>query len=148
MYPRRGRAPGLLVELVARAFCSGASFSHKSKKGVAAMSKAETRAFGREVRRRRLEQGLTQERLAERAGLTSSCVVRTEGGHRNLSLSTIAQLAQGLGVSVAELLPGYEGLSTHAAKFARRFEAIEDHAVKGAVVHLLRTLSRKARKPR
>jgi transcriptional regulator with XRE-family HTH domain len=59
--------------------------------------------FGAEVRRRRESLGMTLEVLAERAGLTPNYVGTIEAGERDPSLTIIVGLAQGLGISPAEL---------------------------------------------
>lgn len=63
-------------------------------------------AFGERVRALRVERELSQERLAERAGLHWTYVSGVERGLRNPSLNIIASLAKGLGMSPSELLAG------------------------------------------
>lgn len=59
--------------------------------------------FGRAVRRRRMELGLSQETLAERADLHRTYVADIERGVRNVSLKNIEKLARALDVSIADL---------------------------------------------
>ena len=59
--------------------------------------------FGEAVRTRRRELGLTQERLAERAGLHRVYVAEVELGKRNVSLVNIERLAVALSVSIPDL---------------------------------------------
>jgi transcriptional regulator with XRE-family HTH domain len=47
---------------------------------------------------------LTQEELAEQAGINRSYLAGIEGGHRNTSVKTLEKLAQALGVTSADLL--------------------------------------------
>jgi ribosome-binding protein aMBF1 (putative translation factor) len=61
--------------------------------------------FGQIVRERRLSLGISQEKLAERAGLHFTYVSSTERGERNISLVNIAKLAKGLGCSIKDLMP-------------------------------------------
>jgi len=63
-------------------------------------------AFGRNVRRLRLELGLTQEELAERAGLNLTDVGRVERARRDPGIRVVVKLADGLGVPVAKLFEG------------------------------------------
>lgn len=61
-------------------------------------------AFGRAVRELRTGQGLSQEALAERAGLHRTYIGGIERGERNVSLVNIGLLADALGVSLAALM--------------------------------------------
>lgn len=61
-------------------------------------------AFGERVRRRRDEQGLTQEALAERAGLHRTYVGSVERGERNVSLVNIVKLAAALEMDPGDLV--------------------------------------------
>lgn len=62
------------------------------------------RTFGRAVRELREARGLTQEALADAAGLSSNYAGDIERGERNLSVRALWQLADGLGVPASELL--------------------------------------------
>lgn len=63
--------------------------------------------FGDNARSLRLSLDLSQERLAERAGLDSTYISGIERGVRNPSLTAIVQLAKGLGHSPAALFEGF-----------------------------------------
>ena len=67
---------------------------------------AVTEEFGRRVRARRLEIGLSQEALAERAGLHWTYVGSVERGERNIALRNIVLLANALEVDCADLVGG------------------------------------------
>jgi len=62
------------------------------------------RDFGERVRTLRQPLGLSQEGLAERAGLHRTYVGSIERGERNVSLENIHVLAEALGVSAGDLL--------------------------------------------
>ena len=64
-----------------------------------------TVCFGRRLREVRTRTGISQERLAEPAGLHRTYVSSVERGERNISLINIANLANALGVPMAELMP-------------------------------------------
>jgi transcriptional regulator with XRE-family HTH domain len=62
--------------------------------------------FGDCLRARRLEAGLSQERLAFASGLHRTEISLLERGARDPRLSTISRLAQALGTDAAELVDG------------------------------------------
>ncbi len=59
--------------------------------------------FGDAVRARREELGLTQEELAERAGIHRTYLSDVERGTRNVSLVNVERLAEALSLSLPEL---------------------------------------------
>ncbi len=61
-------------------------------------------ALGERVRDLRQTSGLTQEALADAAGLHWSYVGQIERGERNLSYKNLLRLARGLQISLAELV--------------------------------------------
>jgi transcriptional regulator with XRE-family HTH domain len=61
------------------------------------------RVFGERIRTLRQNRGLSQERLAELAGVHRTYLSSLERGERNVSLDNIYAIAQALGVSPAEL---------------------------------------------
>ncbi len=63
-------------------------------------------AFGKRVAEVRKSRGLTQEQLAEKAGLTPLTVGFIEQGRRWPRIITLHKLAKSLNVSVDELLKG------------------------------------------
>ena len=85
------------------------------------MVKAEvTKPFGTSVRAWRKRRGLSQETLAERAGLHRTYVCDVERGARNLSLESIDKLAHALEVSVTTLFsysPEHDAEKCAAASF-------------------------------
>ena len=62
------------------------------------------RLVGRNVRRIRIEKGLTQEDLADRAEVSQHYVSVLENGRRNPTIETIGVLAKALGVDHLALL--------------------------------------------
>ena len=61
--------------------------------------------FGERLRAVRQQRGISQEKLAELAGLHRTYVSSIERGERNVSLVNIERLAAALGVAMAELMP-------------------------------------------
>ena len=61
--------------------------------------------FGRHLRELRVDRKLTQEELAERAGLHFTYVGQIERGVRNPSLVNLYKLAKALSITAGELLP-------------------------------------------
>lgn len=64
---------------------------------------AKSSRFGNAVRVARTTAGLTQEELAERAGLDRSYIGGVERGDRNPTLIVIEKIAGGLGITLAAL---------------------------------------------
>jgi transcriptional regulator with XRE-family HTH domain len=61
-------------------------------------------SFGKQVRKLRLERGLSQENLAELANLHRNYVGGVERGERNIAIINIVALAHALRVKPAKLL--------------------------------------------
>ena len=61
--------------------------------------------FGRHLRKLREAKNLTQEELADKAGMHSTYIGQIERGLRNPSLVNLQKLAKALRVSAGELLP-------------------------------------------
>ena len=62
--------------------------------------------FGRNVRRRREARELTQEKLAEKAGLDPTYISGIERGLRNPGIKNVARLAKALGLTTSALCEG------------------------------------------
>lgn len=67
-------------------------------------------ALGTRVTRERERLGLTKEALGQRTGLASRYLWRVEAGRQNIQLGNIVKLADGLGLTLAELMTGVEDL--------------------------------------
>jgi len=67
----------------------------------------EAEVFGRTVRRLRTDRGLTQERLAGAANLTTGYVNTLERGMQVPSLTSILKLAHALNVNPSDLLSDF-----------------------------------------
>jgi ribosome-binding protein aMBF1 (putative translation factor) len=64
--------------------------------------------FGQRLREVRQGRSISQEKLAELAGLHRTYVSSVERGERNISLINIESLAQALNVKMAELMPDWK----------------------------------------
>lgn len=73
------------------------------------------RLVGRNLRRVRLEKGLTQERLAERSGYAQQYISNVERGLENPTVITIYELASALRVSHMALMEPDAQAETEAA---------------------------------
>ena len=61
--------------------------------------------FGARLKSIRLDQGISQEKLAELAELHRTYVSSVERGQRNVTLETIEKLAAAVDVTMAQLMP-------------------------------------------
>ena len=75
---------------------------------VARLPGPEERRFGQHVRRLRRARGVTQDRLAERAGLSPDTIRRLEHGLFSPSLETLTKLCFGLQLARSTLFESYE----------------------------------------
>lgn len=64
--------------------------------------------FGENLRKLRLERGLTQEKLAELSGLHRNYIGGVERGERNIALTNIVKLARSLDLVAADLMDGLD----------------------------------------
>ncbi len=62
--------------------------------------------FGSRVRAARIRLSISQEELADRAGLDRTYISGIERGRRNLALVNLCRLAEGLGADPGELVAG------------------------------------------
>ena len=60
--------------------------------------------FGKQVKKFRLEKGLSQEALANQADLDRTYIPSIEKGDRNVSITVIEKIAKALQVKIVELL--------------------------------------------
>jgi len=72
------------------------------------MSQSDLSTLGKNIKRLRKSKGLSQEKLAELAGLHRTYVGGVERGERNISLLNLVRLARVLKVSVSDLVKGIE----------------------------------------
>lgn len=68
------------------------------------MVHAELRRFGARVRQERTRLGISQEELADLAGLHRTYVGGMERGERNVGILNLIRLARALGVTPGDLL--------------------------------------------
>ena len=61
--------------------------------------------FGKHLRKLREERGLTQEELADKAGMHFTYIGQIERGLRNPSLINLQKIAKALNINGGELLP-------------------------------------------
>ncbi|MGL5445818.1 MAG: helix-turn-helix domain-containing protein [Rhabdaerophilum sp.] len=127
------------------------------------------RHVGRRIRMRRIQVGMSQERLADSLGVTFQQVQKYEKGANRITMSRMRIVAQVLGVPMSyfsEGAPGEEGMvlvggfaenkqadytvelfsTPEGVALARAFASIEDPKVRRRVVDLVTTLAEGQRK--
>lgn len=77
-----------------------------------------TWSISKTIRQRRIELGLSQEELGNRASLHRTYISDIEAGRRNLSLRSLLSLASGLGFSVSDLLQIAESSAAEGSEFS------------------------------
>ena len=60
--------------------------------------------FGKKVREERLKKGYSQEAFADKVGVHRTYIGMIERAEKNITLLNIKKLADGLGISVSELM--------------------------------------------
>lgn len=90
-------------------------------------------SLGRRVRELRKRREMTQQQLAERAGMNTKFLGELENGHRDLRVMTISRLAKSLGVELADIFH-FNEVDETVAELERRLQG-RDEAVR---VHVLR----------
>lgn len=63
-----------------------------------------TSLFGRNIKKLRKKKGLSQEALAEKAGLHRTYIGAVERGERNITIAIAHRIAKALGVELSECL--------------------------------------------
>lgn len=63
--------------------------------------------FGSKVRRERAKLGISQEELAERAGVHRTYIGMIERGEKNVTLENIAKICKGLGISIRDFFDDF-----------------------------------------
>ena len=64
----------------------------------------ESKKLGRNFKRIRIKEGVSQEYIARALGIDRAFISNIENGKANPTLTTIAKLAKAIGVSIAELM--------------------------------------------
>lgn len=59
--------------------------------------------FGKEIKKARIDKDISQEALAEKAGMHVTFLSRIENGKANISLDSVLKLANALNIEVSEL---------------------------------------------
>jgi len=65
-------------------------------------------ALGKRIQRLRKDTGLSQERFALQIDMDRTYLASVEAGKRNISLQNIEKIANGLGISIADLFKNLE----------------------------------------
>lgn len=71
--------------------------------------------LGRRIQSIREKRGLTQEQLEEKTGINAKYISTVECGQRNITVNTLAKIADGLGIELYELFLFSYGLDSKAS---------------------------------
>jgi transcriptional regulator with XRE-family HTH domain len=78
------------------------------------------REFGRTLRARRKQAGLSQEDLAQRVGMSRTSITNIEQGRQHVSLGALYELAGAVGARPADLLPDGQLLVKGSAELEKK----------------------------
>jgi transcriptional regulator with XRE-family HTH domain len=70
------------------------------------MNRDLLKKFGKKLKTIRIKRSLSQEKLAEEAGVHRTYIGMVERGEKNITLLNIKRMAKALGVTVSKLLEG------------------------------------------
>lgn len=88
---------------------------------------------GIRIRQRRTAQGRSQQALADAAGLTQNAIFRIEAGDSNPQITTLQQIAAGLGCTVRELMCGFPETATKLTGRLNRARAVIESGDEDAI---------------
>lgn len=72
--------------------------------------------IGKRIRELRIEQGYSQEGIADRAGMGRTYMGRVERGEQNISIQNLIQIACALKVESGEIIPKLKTLKNPSVK--------------------------------
>ena len=96
------------------------------------------RQFGKRVKFYRMKQKISQERLAEIAGLHPTYIGQVERGEKNCTLETAEKVANGLGVPLEELVSDLSDRSSDSSAANK-----DNDEIRYIIKHLIDMDSRK-----
>jgi predicted transcription factor, homolog of eukaryotic MBF1 len=78
-----------------------------------------TKELGKRIRTERIDKKMTQEELAERAGLHPTYIGQVERGEKSLTITSLEKIVEGLGISFPDLFENIQP-PTKPTSFAMR----------------------------
>ena len=78
-----------------------------------------TKELGKRIRTERIDKKMTQEELAERAGLHPTYIGQVERGEKSLTITSLEKIVEGLGISFSDLFENIKP-PTKPTSFAMR----------------------------
>lgn len=118
------------------------------------LAKSVDEHVGERIRQRRTALGLTQENLAGKLGISYQQVQKYETGSNRVSAGRLYEIGRSLEVDPGFFFDGLDpdrpvgqglphgGRQRATIEMVRNFEAIEDAALRGALVQLVRAVAR------
>ena len=107
-------------------------------------------SIGAQVRARRLQVGMSQEKLGDALGLTFQQIQKYEKGTNRMAISRLDEIAKALGVDISFFLEGTRQtisaetshpLGKEEVEFAVLFNRIADQSLRKAILSLARAAS-------
>ena len=85
------------------------------------------REFGRALRARRKQAGLSQDDVAQRVGMSRTSITNIEQGRQHVSLHVLYDLAGAVGTTPGDLLPPNEVLAKGNSELEKKLDSVTLH---------------------
>jgi transcriptional regulator with XRE-family HTH domain len=101
----------------------------------------DAQSLGQRIRTAREKQGLSQEELAAKLGWGQRAISELERGKRKLAVTEVAQLAEGLNVSLLYFFATEVALDDLDIALLQHFHQVSDRKMRQTVVEIVRLLA-------
>lgn len=86
-----------------------------------------TKELGKRIRTERIDKKMTQEELAERAGLHPTYIGQVERGEKSLTITSLEKIVEGLGISFSDLFENIQPPTKPTSLAMRCYDKINSY---------------------